>query len=116
VSYVGSKGTRLWSPLELNEANIFENGILTAFYITRAGGDAALFDRILNGLNVTGVGVVNGTSLTGSQALRKFSSTNQWIANGDVVSLASWLNNTSALTGQNGGLLRNGKLPENLLL
>ena len=116
ISYVGSKGTRLWSPIELNEPNIFENGILDAFNVTRAGGNAPLFDRILNGLNVTGVGVVNGTSLTGSQALRRFTTTNQWLANGEVANLANWLNNTSALTGQNGGLLRNGNLPENFIV
>jgi hypothetical protein len=116
VSYVGNKGSKLWNPIELNEPNIFENGILDAFNITRAGGNAVLFDRILNGLNVTGVGVVNGTSLTGSQALRRFTTTNQWIANGDVANLANWLNSTSALTGSNGGLLRNGNLPENFIV
>jgi hypothetical protein len=115
-SYMGNKGSKLWNPIELNETNIFENGILDAFSVTRAGGNAPLFDRILNGLNVTGVGVVNGTSLTGSQALRRFTTTNQWIANGDVENLANWLNSTSALTGVNGGLLRNGKLPENFIV
>jgi hypothetical protein len=116
VSYIGSKGTRLWGQVELNEDNIFENGILDAFNVTRAGGNAPLFDQILKGLNVTGVGVVNGTTLTGSQALRKFSTTNQWLANGSVAALANWFNTTSALTGQNGGLLRNGKLPENFIV
>src|SRR5439155_21704423 len=87
-----------------------------AFNVTRAGGNAALFDRIFNGLNVTGVGVVNGTTLTGSQALRRFSTTNQWIMNGDVATFANWLNSTSALTGVNGGLLTNGKLPENFIV
>src|SRR5262249_52509829 len=65
---------------------------------------------------VTGVGVVNGTTLTGSQALRRFSTTNQWLANGEVGALANWLNTTSALTGENGGLLRNGRLPENFIV
>ena len=44
-----------------------------------------LLDRILSGLNVTGVGVVNGTTLTGSEAFRRFTNTNQLIANGEVV-------------------------------
>jgi hypothetical protein len=116
VSYMGNKGTKLWNPIELNEPNIFENGILEAFNLTRAGGNAPLFDRIFNNLNVTGVGTVNGTSLTGSQALRRFTTTNQWIANGDVANFANWLNSTSALTGANGGLLRNAKLPENFIV
>jgi len=115
LSYLGNKGSKLWNPIELNELNIFENGILDAFNVTRAGGNAPLFDRILNGLNVTGVGVV-GSSLTGSQALRRFTTTNQWIANGDVLNLANWLNSSSALTGVNGGLLRNGSLPENFIV
>jgi hypothetical protein len=116
VSYIGNKGSKLWNPIELNEPNIFENGILAAFNTTRAGGNAPLFDQIFNGLNVTGVGRVNGTTLTGSQALRRFTTTNQWIANGDVASFANWLNSTSALTGSNGGLLRNARLPENFIV
>src|SRR5262249_20963654 len=116
VSYMGNKGSKLWNPIELNETNIFENGILEAFNITRAGGNAPLFDRIFNGLNVTGVGVVNGTSLTGSQALRRYTTTNQWIANGDVANFANWLNSTSALTNVNGGLLQNGRLPDNFIV
>src|SRR5262249_20841617 len=116
VSYVGNKGSKLWSPVELNETNIFENGILDAFNVTRAGGNAPLFDRIMNGLNVTGVGIVNGTTLTGSQGLRRFTTTNQWLANGEVANLANWFNSASALTNVNGGLLRNGKLPENFIV
>jgi len=65
---------------------------------------------------VTGVGRVDGTTLTGSQALRRFTTTNQWIANGDVASFANWLNGTSALTGTNGGLLGNGRLPDNFIV
>src|SRR5262249_6267685 len=116
VSYVGSKGTKLWGVDQLNEVNIFENGVLDAFKVTRAGGNAALFDKILMGLNVPGVGRVNGTTLTGSEALRRFTTTNQWIANGEVARLANWFNSTNALTGVNGGLLRNGTLPENFII
>jgi hypothetical protein len=116
VSYIGSKGTKLWGSTQLNEINIFENGILDAFNITRAGGNAPLFNQILSGRNVTGVGLVNGTTLTGSEALRRFTTTNQWIANGDVAALANWFNSTNALTGVNGGLLRNGNLPENFIV
>src|SRR5262249_51769941 len=58
VSYSGTKGTKLWSPFNMNAVNIFENGILAAFNQTRAGGNAALFDRLLMNLTVPGVGVV----------------------------------------------------------
>jgi hypothetical protein len=116
VTYIGNKTSKLFSPTQLNETNIFENGILDAFNVTRAGGNAALFDRLLRGLTVTGVGLVNGTTLTGSQALRALSTTNQFIANGDVGALANFFNTTSSFTGVNGGLLRNAGLPENFIV
>jgi hypothetical protein len=116
VGYVGNKSTKLFSSTQLNESNIFENGILDAFLVTRAGGNAPLFDQILMGLNVPGAGVVNGTTLTGSQALRRYSSTNAFIANGQVGSLANFINTTSALAGSPGGLLRRVGLPENYIV
>jgi hypothetical protein len=116
ISWIGNKATKLFSATQLNETNIFENGILDAFNVTRAGGNAPLFNQMLLGLNVTGVGVVNGTTLTGSQALRQFATTNAFIANGDVGSLANYLNTTNNFTGTNGGILRNGGLPENFIV
>ncbi len=116
VSYIANKGTKLWGSVELNHVNILENGILDAFNVTRAGGNAPLFDRIFMGLNVPGAGVVNGTTLTGSQALRRYANTNQFIANGEAAALANFLNTTSAITNENGGLLRNARLPENFIV
>jgi hypothetical protein len=116
VGYIGNKATKLFSSTQLNESNIFENGILDAFNTTRGGGNADLFNRIFNGINVTGVGLVNGTTLTGSEALRRFQTTNQWIANGDVGQVANYLNTTSAFTGEVGGLLRRAGLPENFIV
>ena len=63
VSYVGTKGTHLYHNRELNETNIFENGFLDAFNVTRAGGTAPLFDQMLSGLNVPGAGVVKAALL-----------------------------------------------------
>lgn len=116
VNYVASKGVRLLRGADVNEHNIFENGILDAFRVTAAGGNAPLFDQILRGLNVPGRGVVNGTTLTGSQVLRDVNTTTQGnFAQGAVGSLASYLSNNVYLTGQQGGLLRNGGLPENFV-
>src|SRR5207249_1112141 len=56
VGYIGSKSTKLYTSFPINTTNVFENGILDAFNLTRAGGNAPLMDRVLNGLNVTGVG------------------------------------------------------------
>jgi len=116
VSYVGTKGTKLRSQEQLNVINVFENGILDAFNTTRAGGNAALFDRMLMGLNFgPGIGVVNGTTLTGSEALRRFTTTNGWIANGEAADLANWFNSTNAFTNENGGILRRAGLPEQFI-
>jgi hypothetical protein len=114
--YVASKGTKLFGVVPINDANIFENGILEAFNMTRAGGNAPLFDRMLRGLNVTGVGVVNGTTITGSQALRLNTNTRSFLANGNVGQLADFLNRSTNFTGQGGGILRNGGLPENFVV
>jgi hypothetical protein len=70
---------------------------------------------MLNGLNVTGAGVVNGTTLTGSQALRISTLTRSLIANGDVGAFAAFLNNTTSFTNSAGGIVRNAGLPENFI-
>jgi hypothetical protein len=118
VSWIGNKATKLFSGIQLNDTNVIENGLLNAFLTTRAGGDAPLFNQIFNGLNFGGaIGTVNGTSLTGSRALRLFTTTNAFIANGDVGALANYINSTNQLTTLgNGGLLRNGGLPENFIV
>ena len=116
ISYSGTKGTKLWSPIQLNEVNIFENGILEAFNTTRAGGNAPLFNSLLNNLNVPGVGVVNGSTLTGSEALRRFTTTNIWLANGEVGALANYINTTTAIGGSKLAMIRNAGLPDNFIV
>ena len=116
VRYVGSKGTRLVRGTSINEQNIFENGILDAFLVTQAGGTAPLFDRIFGGLNIPGVGLVNGTTLTGSEAVRRISTTQAYLAAHNVATMASFLNNTDSYTGVRGGLLKRAGLPENFVV
>ena len=116
VRYVGNKGTRLIRGTSVNETNIFENGILEAFLITQTGGNAPLLDRIFRGLNVPGLGVVDGVSRTGSDAVRAISTTQGHLANNHVASFAAWLNNTDMFTGERGGLLRRAGLPENWIM
>src|SRR5207253_142287 len=67
VRYVGSKGTKLLRSVNINELNIFENGLLSAFQTTQAGGNAPLFDTIFRGISLGGL-VVNGTTVRGSAA------------------------------------------------
>ncbi|MBI2150414.1 MAG: hypothetical protein HYU27_07395 [Acidobacteria bacterium] len=116
--YIASKGTKLWVGIPLNDVNIFENGFLDAFNTTRAGGNAPMFDQMLRGLVMNpGQAAVNGTTVTGSAALRQNTQTRAFIANGDVGQLADFLNRNTAITGVGGGLLRNsGFFPENFFV
>jgi len=114
--YIGSKGTKLYGGIPLNDVNIFENGILEAFNATRAGGDSPLFNRMLNGLSINAGQTVNGTSVTGSAALRQNTTTRAFLANGNVGALADFLNRTPTGTGVNGGILRNAGLPDNSIV
>jgi hypothetical protein len=116
VGYVGTKSTKLWHAMPLNAVDIFNNGFLDAFNVTRAGRDAPLFDRMLMGLNIPGAGVVNGTTVTGSAALRTSTLTRSNIANGNVGAVADFLNRSTAVTGKGGGFVRNGNLPENFFV
>ena len=120
ISYVGTKGTRLFGGIPLNAVNIHAafggQTFLEAFNITRAGGNAVLFDQMLNGLNIPGAGVVTGTTVTGSAALRAFTSTRAFIANGNIGGLADFLNRNTAVTGKGGGFYRNGGFPENFFV
>lgn len=76
-----------------------------------------MFDQMLKGLNIPGAGVVNGTTVTGSAALRAFTSTRAFIANGNVGGLADFLNRSTSVTGQGGGFVRNsGLFPENFFV
>jgi hypothetical protein len=116
VRYVGTKGTKLLGTINLNSPIIEENGLMEALRITREGGNAALFDTMLKGLNFAGIGTVGVNGLTGSSALRRFSQTRTNIANGNPPGVATILNTNSSFTGETGGMLRNGGLPENFIV
>jgi hypothetical protein len=116
VRYVGSKGTKLIQSANINEVNIFENGILNAFNITAAGGNSPLLNQIFNGLNIPQVGVVNGTTITGSQAVRTNSTLYAYLLANNVGGFANFLANNTFVTGIRGGLLLNGKLPANFVV
>jgi hypothetical protein len=121
VRYVGTHGMKLHSTMNLNDAEIRRNGLLNALAVTRAGGNAPMFDQMLQGLNL-GNGVV-GQTVTGSQALRQNATFRSLIANGDFVGVARLLNTTNVGTVQPagqiiaGGTLRSsGLFPENFIV
>src|SRR5262249_24554910 len=91
--------------------------LLDAFNITRAGGNAAYFDRLLMGINIGGgASIVNGTTSTGSQALRTNTTTRAMIANGNVGALANFLNTSTAGTTKGGGLYTTNGFPQNFFV
>jgi len=59
------------------------------------------------------VGVVDGLSITGSDAVRRNTTLNAFLAANDVGGFANFLNTNNFLTGQIGGIPRRAGLPEN---
>ena len=116
VRYVGTKGTKLLSGVNLNSDTIASNGILQAFNVTRAGGQAPLFDQLFAGLTVPGQGAVNGSTVRGSDYARSNSTIAQYLANGNVGAFANFLNTTPTGTNVNGGLLAAAGLPQNFIV
>ncbi len=116
VRYVGSKGTRMLRGTNVDEINILENGILQAFQTTEAGGNSPLLNQIFKGLNISGVGVVDGVNVTGSQAMRTNSTLYNFLLSNNVGGFASFLASNTFVTGVRGGLLKNGGLPANFVV
>lgn len=116
IRYVGTKGTKLYGSIPLNQRNYLTNGLREALLVTRAGGDAPLFDQMLRGLVFnSGQAAVGSGGVTGSAALRQNTTFRTAIANGDFNAVANTLNQSTIITGQTGGLVRNGGLPENFI-
>jgi hypothetical protein len=111
VSYIGNKSSKLQTNRQINDVDITNNGFLDAFNTVRAGGDSSLMDTLMNGYTIPGLGVVGQGGLTGSSALRRYATTNAFIANGQVGALANFFNTTAAF-GPPGSPLRNHGLPE----
>jgi hypothetical protein len=122
VKYLGTRGVKLHSSINVNEPDFQYNGLLEALTMTRAGGNAPMFDQMFNGLNFgAGIGVV-GRDVTGSEALRRHTSFRADIANGNFRSVANTLNTANIgvaiPAGQTiaGATLRSsGLFPENFI-
>ncbi|MBS1827452.1 MAG: carboxypeptidase regulatory-like domain-containing protein [Acidobacteria bacterium] len=113
VRYVGTKGTRLVRASNVDEINIFENGLLDAYRIAATGGNSPLFNAMFQGLTVANLGFVDGVNITGTDAVRAFQAAN--IANQSVALVGDFLNRTVVDSGA-GGLLRRANLPENFFV
>src|SRR6185503_15179911 len=96
----GTRGLKLPGSFNLNDADIQNNGLFQALELTRSGGNAEVFDRMLNGLNFgSGIGVV-GRDVSGSEALRRHASFRTDLANGNFVAVARTLSTTNIGTVQ----------------
>src|SRR6266516_1059709 len=104
--YVGSKGTKLIRSVNVNEVNIFENGILDAFKTTQTGGTAPLLDRLF--------GQFSGRA-SGSAFVRSFSTTRGYLANNDVGDFADFIN-AATVGDERGALPRLAGFPENWIV
>jgi hypothetical protein len=128
VRYIGTVSKKQPSRINLNIPNVYHNKeLFEALEITRAGGNALLFDRMFAGLNLTGgaagygpVGtVVNSVLQTGSAHLRRNSILGDHLANGNFAEVSRLLNGSTipaqgllglpqGLAGVGARLLRNG--------
>jgi hypothetical protein len=123
IGWVGNHALHLQNNHQINDVNVQENGLLAAFNAVRAGQDnVPLMDQIFNGANFGGtVGTVGVNGLTAAQALRRSTTTNAFIANGNVGGLANFINTNQTLApganaGKPGGLLLNAGLPQNFIV
>jgi len=124
VRYVGTKGTKLWSNVNLNSLNWLRPqgaaDLLTAFNAARTGGESPLLNTLLSGVAITGgCGVVNGTTCTGAMAFRGNATTRAQLANGNFGGFLNSLNSTLQYTGgpsDAGSILRRAGFPDNYLV
>jgi hypothetical protein len=114
---------KLHSSININEPDFQYNGLLQALAVTRAGGNAPIFDQMFNGLNFgAGIGVVGQNGLTGSEAMRRNGLFQTDLANGNFRNVANTLNTANIgvtiPAGQTiaGATLRSsGLFPENFI-
>jgi hypothetical protein len=106
LRYVGNKGTRGIRATNLNETNIFENGVLDAFRLAQTGQESPLLDRVLTGLR---------GSASGSTFMRTNATLAGFLANNSVGAFANYIN-VQPVAGRNGGLLSTAGLPENFIV
>ena len=122
VSYLGTMGVSLWGERELNEYEIFNNGILDAFNIVRGGGVAPLFEDMFEGLSFRGTcagldsTIIGQGGCTASSALRQWTSTDDFFADGEAAGFAEFANATNAGGGGYGGMLRANGYPEDFIV
>src|SRR5262245_25399937 len=103
LRYVGTLVRKNYSSINLNSANFLYNGLLQEFNKVRTGGESAVLDTMLNGVNICtgtncGTGqfgaignTVNGVRQTAAQQMRAHSTFSQNLAHGNFSAVANSL-------------------------
>jgi len=121
IRYVGTKGTKLWGTVNLDQIDALHRGsdLYNAFNAVRAGGESTLLNQMMMGGNFGGK-VVDGTTWTGAMAVRTNTTTRAALANGNVGGFFNSLNTTLNFTGNasvaSGSILRKNGFPDNYLV
>jgi hypothetical protein len=124
VRYVGTKGTKLWSNVDLNTLNWYESGntapLFAAFNTARAGGESPLLNQLFNGIALTGTCTGGVGTCTGAQIIRTNSTTRAQLANGSFGAFLNSLNTNLNYVGNpssdSGSIIRHAGLPDNYLV
>src|SRR6267378_1325306 len=94
--YIGTLARKQFTSINLNSSNFLYNGLLDEFNKVRTGGESAVLDRMLNGINICTTGcaagvqygaigsTVNGVPQTAALQRRQSSTFNQNLANGSL--------------------------------
>jgi hypothetical protein len=134
VRYIGTLSRKLGTTFNINQQNIFQNGLFEAFEAARAGGDPKLLDDIFRGIDMRTAAagapqIVGQNGLTGGALLRTDTRFNTNLANGTYLgnnSLANTINtinynpslnpNLPAIPNASvGNVLRANGFPENFI-
>jgi hypothetical protein len=111
LRYIGTLGRKQRSATNnINVPNFRSNGLREAFDAVRSGGESALLDAMLRGINIAGanfgpVGTVfNGVMQTAGMHMRQNTTLRSNLANGNYAALAGSLNTLNYATAFNPGL------------
>jgi Carboxypeptidase regulatory-like domain len=96
VRYIGTLSRKQFTSINLNSANFLYNGLLDEFNKVRAGGESAVLDQMMSGVNICAAlgsctsgqygpigSSVGGVLQTAAYQMRRSSTFNQNLANGN---------------------------------
>ncbi len=136
LRYVGTLAVKQYSSLNLNTNDFLQNGLIDEFNKIRSGGESAVLDSMMKGINIAGTGfgaigtTLNGVPQTAALQMRASTTFNSNLANGNYSAVAGSLstltinpNNSgnsaipASVAGLQGAVLRySGLFPENFIV